>query len=209
MMPHQTDRLSYKSPPIVRSTLILHYAVALLLLTHSNEGQSQVIGQSQSIVALVGNDITLPCPVKPATDTVNEMLEWSRPDLNPRFVHVRHSGDDRLVDQNPSYKERTSVSIDGLKQGDASLTLSKVKLSDEGTYICFIPWLNTESSVQLVVDGFFTDPSDSGSTAYIIIGLVVGVLVILAVALAAWKWRQNKISKSGNCCYNPEMVIVA
>ncbi|XP_035850141.1 myelin-oligodendrocyte glycoprotein-like [Sander lucioperca] len=151
MMPHQTDRLSYKSPPIVRSTLILHYAVALLLLTHSNEGQSQVIGQSQSIVALVGNDITLPCPVKPATDTVNEMLEWSRPDLNPRFVHVRHSGDDRLVDQNPSYKERTSVSIDGLKQGDASLTLSKVKLSDEGTYICFIPWLNTESSVQLVV----------------------------------------------------------
>lgn len=42
MMPHQTDRLSYKSPPIVRSTLILHYAVALLLLTHSNEGNVHI-----------------------------------------------------------------------------------------------------------------------------------------------------------------------
>ncbi|KAF1380938.1 hypothetical protein PFLUV_G00169260 [Perca fluviatilis] len=188
MMPHQTDRLSCKSPLIVRTMLILQYAVALLFLAHSNEGQSQATGQTQSIVALVGNDITLPCHVKPAMDAGNQMLEWARPDLKPRFVHVRRFGDDRLLDQNPSYKGRTSVSIDGLKQGDASLTLSRVELSDQGTYRCFIPGLNTESSIQLVVDD-----SDSGSTAYIIIGLVVGVLVILAVALAVWKWRQNKI----------------
>ncbi|XP_032382967.1 butyrophilin subfamily 1 member A1 [Etheostoma spectabile] len=151
MMPPQTDRPSYKSPPVVCSTLILHYAVALLLLTHSHQGQSQAIGQPQPIAALVGNDITLPCHVRPATDAVNQMVEWSRPDLNPRFVHVRRSGDDRLVDQNPSYVGRTSMSIDGLRQGDASLTLSRLELSDEGTYRCFIPGLTTESSVQLVV----------------------------------------------------------
>ncbi|XP_037615434.1 uncharacterized protein DDB_G0290685-like [Sebastes umbrosus] len=79
------------------------------------------------------------------------MLEWSRPDLNPRFVHLRRFGEDQLVDQNPSYKGRTSASIDRLKQGDMSLTLSKVKLSDEGTYRCFSPGLETDSSVQLVV----------------------------------------------------------
>ncbi|XP_074479412.1 uncharacterized protein LOC141760461 [Sebastes fasciatus] len=100
---------------------------------------------------MVGDDITLPCHVKPATDAVLQMLEWSRPDLNPRFVHVRRFGEDRLVDQNPSYKGRTSASIDRLKQGDMSLTLSKVKLSDEGTYRCFSPGLETDSSVQLVV----------------------------------------------------------
>ncbi|XP_074480661.1 uncharacterized protein LOC141761232 [Sebastes fasciatus] len=100
---------------------------------------------------MVGDDITLPCHVKPATDAVHQMLEWSRPDLNPRFVHVRRFGEDQLVDQNPSYKGRTSASIDRLKQGDMSLTLSKVKLSDEGTYRCFSPGLETDSSVQLIV----------------------------------------------------------
>ncbi|KAM9335180.1 butyrophilin-like protein 2 [Symphorus nematophorus] len=101
---------------------------------------------------MLGDDITLPCHVKPPTDAVNMMMEWSRPDLQPRFVHVRRSGDDHLVDQNPSYKGRTSASTEGLKQGDMSLKLSKVKLSDEGTYRCFVPDLNTDSRVELVVD---------------------------------------------------------
>ncbi|XP_074479414.1 uncharacterized protein LOC141760462 [Sebastes fasciatus] len=148
MMPDQMARLSCKSQ---LSSLIFHHAVAFLLLTHSHGGQSQATGQPQPIVTIVGDDITLPCHVKPATDAVHQMLEWSRPDLNPRFVHVRRFGEDRLVDQNPSYKGRTSASIDRLKQGDMSLTLSKVKLSDEGTYRCFSPGLETDSSVQLVV----------------------------------------------------------
>ncbi|XP_042368692.1 butyrophilin subfamily 1 member A1-like [Plectropomus leopardus] len=113
--------------------------------------QSQTSGQHQPIVAKVGGDITLPCHVKPATDVFDEMMEWSRSELKPRFVHVRRSGEDLLANQNPSYQGRTSVSVDRLKQGDASLTLSKVKLSDEGKYRCFIPRLNAESSVQLVV----------------------------------------------------------
>ncbi|XP_044039875.1 butyrophilin-like protein 1 [Siniperca chuatsi] len=229
---------------------------------------------------MVGDDITLPCHVRPATDAVNEMLEWTRPDLNPRFVYLRRFGKDHLVDQNPSYKGRTSVSTDGLKQGDISLKLSKVKLFDEGTYRCFIPRLNTQSSVQLVVgaviemtkvssgvlqcesagwypepevlwldgegklisagptetvrgpddlytvssrvtvekrhgnsftcrvqqqninqtrethihvpDDFFTDSSTSPD--FSIIGLVVGILFILAVAFFVWKWRQNGIN---------------
>ena len=102
-------------------------------------------------MVLVGDDITLPCHVKPASDAVDVMVEWSRPDLQPRFVHLRRSGEDRLIDQNPSYKGRTSVSIDGLKQGDLSLRLSKVKFSDEGTYRCFAPDLDTDSTVHLVV----------------------------------------------------------
>ncbi|XP_074480145.1 uncharacterized protein LOC141760930 [Sebastes fasciatus] len=151
MMPGRTDRLSCKSQLSVSSSLIFHHAVAFLLLTHSHGGQSQATGQPQPIVAMVGDDITLPCHVKPATDAVHQMLEWSRPDLNPRFVHLRRFGEDQLVDQNPSYKGRTSASIDRLKQGDMSLTLSKVKLSDEGTYRCFSPGLETDSSVQLIV----------------------------------------------------------
>nr|XP_008302838.1 PREDICTED: butyrophilin subfamily 1 member A1-like [Stegastes partitus] len=107
----------------------------------------------QQVLATIGipGDVTLPCHVQPATDATDEMLEWSRPDLNPRFVHVRRDGEDHLVDQNPSYAGRTSVSVDGLKQGNVSLRLSRLRLSDEGTYRCFSPQSNTDSRVQLVV----------------------------------------------------------
>ncbi|XP_044197929.1 spore wall protein 2-like [Thunnus albacares] len=232
---------------------------------------------------MVGDDITLPCHVKPASDVFDEMLEWSRPDLNPRFVHVRRSGED-LLDQNPSYRGRTSVSINSLKQGDVSLKLSKVKFSDEGTYRCFIPGLKTESNVQLVVgpviniikvdsgvlqcestgwyperevfwldgegnllsagptetvrgpdglytvssrvtvekrhnnnftcrvqqkninqiretniivpDDFFTESSRSSAST--VIGVIVGIIFILAVVFLLWKWRQNKL-KTKKC----------
>ncbi|XP_035531131.1 myelin-oligodendrocyte glycoprotein-like [Morone saxatilis] len=100
---------------------------------------------------MVGDDITLPCHVKPDRDTVDMLLEWSRPDINPRFVHLRRSGKDHLFDQNPSYKGRTSVSINRLKLGDISLKLSKVKLSDDGTYRCYMPELNLDSNIQLLV----------------------------------------------------------
>uniref|UniRef100_A0A4W6BXA8 Butyrophilin subfamily 3 member A2-like Ig-C domain-containing protein n=1 Tax=Lates calcarifer TaxID=8187 RepID=A0A4W6BXA8_LATCA len=38
-----------------------------------------------------------------------------------------------------------------LKHGDISLTLPRVKLSDEGTYKCFVPTISRESTVELVV----------------------------------------------------------
>lgn len=102
-----------------------------------------VIGQTQ--------DIILPCKLDHPMDVVDEMVEWSRSDLNPRFVHVWRSGEDHLVGQNPSYKNRTSVSTEKLKTGDVSLKITKVRLSDEGTYRCFIPGRNADFSVELVV----------------------------------------------------------
>ncbi|XP_067379996.1 enolase-phosphatase E1-like isoform X3 [Channa argus] len=146
LMQLRTDRMSCKSRHGALYALILHSATTFLLLIGFDGGQSE------PIMAVVGDNITLPCYVKPETDTLKETLEWSRLDLKPRFVHVRRFGEDRLADQNPSYKGRTSVSVDRLKQGDVSLKLSKVKLSDQGTYKCFIPGLSTESSVQLIVD---------------------------------------------------------
>ncbi|XP_054457913.1 butyrophilin-like protein 2 [Anoplopoma fimbria] len=113
-------------------------------------GQSQMVGPSKPILTMVGDDIMLPCHLEPATDVVAKTLEWARLDLNPRFVHVRRDGVELLVNQNPSFVGRTSVSTGSLKHGDMSLKLSKVKLSDEGKYRCHIPALGT-SVVDLVV----------------------------------------------------------
>uniref|UniRef100_UPI0037E813CC V-set domain-containing T-cell activation inhibitor 1-like n=1 Tax=Semicossyphus pulcher TaxID=241346 RepID=UPI0037E813CC len=156
--------------------------IAVLLLTHNSEGfslvpfciigknlkclfflsgNSQVVGQPSQIVALVGNDAILPCQLEPAADAVNVILEWGRLDLKPRFVHLWHEGQNRLVSQNPSYRGRTSLSIDKLKHGDLSLTLFKVKLSDSGTYRCLIPKMNKESAVELIV-GSVSSPVIAG-----------------------------------------------
>ncbi|XP_078137934.1 butyrophilin-like protein 10 [Centroberyx gerrardi] len=117
----------------------------------NKEGQPQVIGPSQPIVAIVGDDIILPCHLELAMDAFAMTLEWARPDLDPGFVHVWRDGQELELSKHPSYEGRTSLFIDKLKHGDISLKLSKVKLSDEGRYRCFLPSLDRDSIVQLVV----------------------------------------------------------
>ncbi|XP_053199646.1 butyrophilin subfamily 3 member A2-like isoform X2 [Scomber japonicus] len=144
---HRMNRLSLQFLLKIFSVLVLH-----LLLTHSCRGQSQLIGPSQPIAATVDDDIMLPCQLQPAEDVSALTVEWTRSDLDPIFVHVRRAGQDVTYIKHPSYKDRTSLSIDGLKQGNISLKLSKVKLSDGGKYRCFIPELSIQSFVELIVD---------------------------------------------------------
>uniref|UniRef100_A0A3P8NPZ3 Ig-like domain-containing protein n=1 Tax=Astatotilapia calliptera TaxID=8154 RepID=A0A3P8NPZ3_ASTCA len=94
--------------------------------------------------SVAGDDIVLPCQLEPPVDAVQMTIEWGKPDLNPRFVFVRHNGQELQTDQNTAYKGRVSLSIDKLKHGDVSLKLSKVKVSDSGRYRCYIPQQSKE-----------------------------------------------------------------
>ncbi|KAM9335155.1 butyrophilin subfamily 3 member A2-like [Symphorus nematophorus] len=125
--------------------------VVFLLLTHSCGGQHHMIGPPQPIVALVGDNITLPSHIEPAVDASDMTVEWSRPDLHPRFVHVWRDGVELESKKHSSYRGRTSLLVDKLKDGDVSLNLTRVKLCDEGTYRCFLPGLSQASLVELVV----------------------------------------------------------
>ena len=116
-----------------------------------SSGQSQLVGPSQPIVVTAGDDIILPCQIEPALDASVMTIEWTRPNLNPRFVHVWRDGVELESKKHPSYNTRTSVSVNKLRCGDISLKLSKVRLSDGGKYRCFIPTLGRESTVELVV----------------------------------------------------------
>ncbi|CAK6982046.1 Hypothetical predicted protein [Scomber scombrus] len=109
------------------------------------------IGSSQPIVATVGDDIMLPCQLKPVQDVSILTVMWTRSDLDPRYIHVSRAGQETISAKHGSYQGRTSLSIDRLKQGDISLKLSRVKLSDGGNYTCHIPHLNKESLVELIV----------------------------------------------------------
>uniref|UniRef100_A0A3P9DJV2 Ig-like domain-containing protein n=1 Tax=Maylandia zebra TaxID=106582 RepID=A0A3P9DJV2_9CICH len=113
--------------------------------------ESEVVGPHQPVVALVDDDVILPCHMEPAEDVTAEILEWTRSDMNPRFVHVWRSGQDLVNTRNPSYRGRASLFINELQHGNISLKLSKVKLSDEGTYECSFPLMEKKSFVKLVV----------------------------------------------------------
>ncbi|XP_051285344.1 butyrophilin subfamily 3 member A2-like [Dicentrarchus labrax] len=123
----------------------------VFLLTLFCGGQVQQIGPLQPVVVMVDDDIVLPCQLEPPVNAVSMTMEWGRPDLEPRFVYVWHDGQELLADQNQAYKGRASLSIDRLKLGDLSLNLYKVTISDNGRYRCFIPKLNKEYFVELLV----------------------------------------------------------
>ncbi|TDH13199.1 hypothetical protein EPR50_G00055570 [Perca flavescens] len=146
-MLHEKDRLSQCGA----FTVLVFHTVVFLTLIHSCRGQSEVIDPSQPIVAFIGEDIILPCHLEPAMNAFDITVEWARSDLDPRFVLVWRDGVELESKKHPSYRGRTSLFTEELKHGNVSLKLSKVKISDEGTYRCLIPVPARTSTVQLVV----------------------------------------------------------
>ena len=111
------------------------------------------MGPARPVVAAVGQDMVLPCHLEPATNASELTVEWTRPDLDPRFVFVWRDGVELESKKNPLYEGRTSVFTDELKSGNISLKLSRVRISDEGRYRCFIPDVG-DSHVQLIPGKF-------------------------------------------------------
>ncbi|XP_039465457.1 uncharacterized protein LOC120438919 [Oreochromis aureus] len=113
--------------------------------------QSRLIGPTQPIIATAGKDITLPCHLVPGENVAAMTLEWTRPELDPRFVFLWRAGQDLINMKNPSYIGRSSLFTDELKHGNTSLKLCKVKPADEGRYRCYIPDKDEEAFIHLVV----------------------------------------------------------
>ncbi|MEQ2261260.1 hypothetical protein XENORESO_007948 [Xenotaenia resolanae] len=126
------------------------------------QGHNQLIGSSEPIVAAPGDDVLLPCRVDPEWDAMGKTVEWSRPDLRVpgrqklvEYVYVyRFKKMDRDM-MMETYIQRTSLSEEGLRRGDVSLSIRNVSLEDNGRFRCFLPSLKGAAEVQLVVDPNF------------------------------------------------------
>ncbi|XP_045568074.1 selection and upkeep of intraepithelial T-cells protein 5 isoform X2 [Salmo salar] len=128
---------------------ILFISVSLI-----TTGSSEVVGPADPVVALAGDDIILPCSLKPSVSAEEMVVEWTRSNLRKENVHLYRQGRDSNEDQSPSYSGRTSMFHEELKNGNVSLKLTRVTLSDAGRYRCFIPTLTSqvkETTVQLLV----------------------------------------------------------
>uniref|UniRef100_A0A8C9R955 Butyrophilin subfamily 1 member A1-like n=1 Tax=Scleropages formosus TaxID=113540 RepID=A0A8C9R955_SCLFO len=110
----------------------------LLFFTESFE----VLGPADPVVAVAGEDVVLPCYLKPNISAADLEVRWFRKDFtgstdNP-LVHLYRDHEDRNEKQLPSYRGRTSLFPEELKKGNTSLKLYDVRGSDDGPYKCFV-----------------------------------------------------------------------
>ncbi|KAK3566934.1 hypothetical protein QTP86_005599 [Hemibagrus guttatus] len=106
--------------------------------TESAIEQLQVIGPEAPLVAVAGEDLVLPCFIKPNTSAVDMSVEWLRLEEGVSIVHLYRAHEDKNENQAQSYRGRTSLFKEELQKGNASLKLSAFKVSDAGEYKCLI-----------------------------------------------------------------------
>ncbi|XP_029026896.1 uncharacterized protein LOC114867914 [Betta splendens] len=104
--------------------------VVFVILVH-------VSHHASAVVMYTGDWFLLPCEF-PTFDVDEPTVVWSRSDLSPSTVHQRQQDGDKLKDQNQLYRGRTSMSTNAINTGDLSLNLTRLMLSDSGTYTCSV-----------------------------------------------------------------------
>ncbi|XP_066517836.1 ribonuclease inhibitor-like isoform X2 [Hoplias malabaricus] len=116
-------------------------SVTLLILTGFMKAASEpfkVIGPAAPLIAEEGEDVVLPCSLRPNISAVDMRVEWSKLRERTLTVHLYKDHTDRTDDQAEDYRGRTSLFKEELKNGNTSLKLSAVQPSDEGLYNCLI-----------------------------------------------------------------------
>ncbi|KAF4089003.1 hypothetical protein AMELA_G00061590 [Ameiurus melas] len=119
----------------------MFFCVTLLILFSFRKFQSEgltVVGPDVPLVAVAGEDLVLPCFIKPNTSAVDMTVEWMRLEDVTSLVHLYKDHEDRNEEQAQSYRGRTSLFKEELQKGNASLKLSALRVSDEGKYKCLV-----------------------------------------------------------------------
>ncbi|XP_039465379.1 coxsackievirus and adenovirus receptor-like [Oreochromis aureus] len=91
------------------------------------------VSDQKIITVPSGQNVTLTCRA-PSNNII--VVEWSRADLGKECVLMYR--DELFVpdDQHPSFKNRVDLQDRQMKDGDVSLILKNVTISDTGTYEC-------------------------------------------------------------------------
>ncbi|KAI5085751.1 butyrophilin-like protein 10, partial [Silurus meridionalis] len=92
----------------------------------------QVTGPAAPLVVVAGEDLVLPCFIKPTTSAVDMRVEWLRLKEAALLVHLYKDHEDRNGKQAQPYRGRTSLFKEELQKGNTSLKLSALRVSDEG-----------------------------------------------------------------------------
>uniref|UniRef100_A0A8K9X865 Ig-like domain-containing protein n=1 Tax=Oncorhynchus mykiss TaxID=8022 RepID=A0A8K9X865_ONCMY len=135
--------------------------VILLHLLHTAGSEKfEVLGPTDSIVAVAGDDIVLPCYLKPNISVEDMTVDWLNLDIIDGRVFRYQNSEIIRDDQIPSYRGRTSLFEEELWRGNTSLKLTRVQGTDEGHYKCLIQsksWYD-DFTVQVLVKAVGSKP---------------------------------------------------
>ncbi|XP_064872968.1 butyrophilin subfamily 2 member A1-like [Oncorhynchus nerka] len=115
-----------------------HCKLLKLLICLFSSEKFEVLGPTDSIVAVAGDDIILPCYLKPNISAEDMTVDWLNLDFLDgrvfRYQNHRIIRDDQIL----FYSGRTSLFEEELWRGNTSLKLTRVQGTDEGRYKCLI-----------------------------------------------------------------------
>ncbi|XP_066529671.1 NACHT, LRR and PYD domains-containing protein 14-like [Hoplias malabaricus] len=173
------------------------FIVAALILSVCVETRAQqfkVVGPDAPVVGEAGEDLVLPCSLRPRGNAEDMKVEWIRAELTQidTLVHLYEDFKDRNDQQMVSYRGRTALFKDELRNGNTSLKLSSVRASDEGLYQCYVEDTFTshfeDTTVHVQVRG-------RGFHSWKIAIICFLVAIILLAAFAAWIIKDRRSKK--------------
>ncbi|XP_073324030.1 V-set domain-containing T-cell activation inhibitor 1-like [Pagrus major] len=112
--------------------------VCLCLLSCS--GETSAAGDGVKVVVKEDDDAVLPCSLSTKEDITGKLFDWKKDGQKEVFMY--DSGihyNNGLSGQDEQFKGRVSHFQDQLKNGDASIKITKTKMADSGNYSCIFP----------------------------------------------------------------------
>ncbi|XP_039741479.1 butyrophilin subfamily 1 member A1-like isoform X4 [Pteropus medius] len=139
-----------------------------ILLPWPVTGQFHVIGPRSPVIAVVEEEIVLPCQLSPPRDAGDMEVRWYRAH-SPGLVLRYPSPQDPAEPQRQDYRARAEVLLENATRGLVSLRVRPVHASDGGEYTCFFesPTYYNEAKFEVLVTGTGMAPHihiESGNT---------------------------------------------
>ncbi|CAI5671423.1 unnamed protein product [Oreochromis niloticus] len=148
----------------------------------------------KTITAEFGQDVTLTCR---APNNNIKSVEWSRADLEDKYVLLYQDKQFVPDEQHPSFKNRVDLQDRQMKDGDVSLILKDVTINDTGTYECrVIQEIGQPMKLISIIHLHVVPPGQPGGlrvdgSVGLIVGLNVFAVFLVAVVIVFLIYRKH------------------